>query len=301
MKKRNLCVVLNYNDYDNTIKYINLIKDFVSYDYIVVVDNCSTDDSYERLKAVSTDRVSVVRTESNGGYASGNNFGIEYGIEHYGMADYITISNPDIEITDSDVLKLLEVLNTNPELCQVSGVICDRDYRVRTDFAWKQRKYSDLLQESLPLFNRIAIDISSHDRRYKREIISNRKVLNVDVIPGCFFIFRQKDFRTIGYFSTDTFLYIEEDFIAYKLKQRNMKAAIVTEVRIAHYGGTSTKKNIRNYWLKEAIVLRSKRKYLEVCLECNRVQYALFIVCSYIGIIERIVFKFLRDLLKHVE
>ena len=297
MNKRNLCVILNYNDYDNTIKYLNMVKRFVSYDYIVVVDNCSTDDSYERLKAVSTDKVSVVKTASNGGYASGNNFGIKYGIEHYGIVDYITISNHDIEITDDGILKLLETLNANSNLSQVSGVICDKDYRVRTDFAWKQRRYSDLLQESLPMYNRISIATSSHDRRYKRELIENCKIMGVDVIPGCFFIFRHDAFEEIGYFSTDTFLYIEEDFIAYKMKQRNMKAAIATDVRIAHYGGTSTKKNIRNYWVKEAIVLKSKQKYLEVCLRCNRAQYVLFNACSYIGIVERIVFKFFRDLL----
>ena len=35
-------IVLNYNDHENTIKYVNSIKDYDIVDKIIVVDNNST-------------------------------------------------------------------------------------------------------------------------------------------------------------------------------------------------------------------------------------------------------------------
>lgn len=40
-------VILNYNDYQTTKDMIDNIKDYDSIDHIVIVDNKSTDNSYE--------------------------------------------------------------------------------------------------------------------------------------------------------------------------------------------------------------------------------------------------------------
>ena len=42
-------IILNYNDSENTIQMLNQIKDYSCLSKIVVVDNCSTDDSLEKL------------------------------------------------------------------------------------------------------------------------------------------------------------------------------------------------------------------------------------------------------------
>lgn len=44
------CVVLNFNDSKTTIELLNRMKNMKSIDVIVVVDNCSTDDSFSVLK-----------------------------------------------------------------------------------------------------------------------------------------------------------------------------------------------------------------------------------------------------------
>ena len=72
----NVIIVLNYNDFDNTFHYINRIRNYAKLDYILIVDNCSTDESFERLQKLKDDKVNVIRTDRNEGYASGNNFGV---------------------------------------------------------------------------------------------------------------------------------------------------------------------------------------------------------------------------------
>ena len=44
------CIVLNYNDAPTTLHLVMELKELDVLDSIVVVDNCSTDDSWEQLK-----------------------------------------------------------------------------------------------------------------------------------------------------------------------------------------------------------------------------------------------------------
>ena len=60
-------IVLNYNDYETTIKYINSIKDYRTINYIIVVDNYSTNNSYNILKEYESDKIKAIRTEKKGG------------------------------------------------------------------------------------------------------------------------------------------------------------------------------------------------------------------------------------------
>ena len=71
-------VILNYNDYETTLKCLQPILDYKNIDYIIVVDNCSTNDSYDQLAKHRNDRWILLRSPSNGGYAKGNNIGINY-------------------------------------------------------------------------------------------------------------------------------------------------------------------------------------------------------------------------------
>lgn len=41
-------VVLNYNDSDTVIEYIKRIMEYKIFDHIVIVDNCSTDNSIDK-------------------------------------------------------------------------------------------------------------------------------------------------------------------------------------------------------------------------------------------------------------
>ena len=91
-KKTNAIILLNYNDYKTVIEYINLIKNYNAIDRIVIVDNCSPDGSYEILKKYESDKISVIQTDKNKGYAYGNNYGIHYLEKNGEKYDYITIS-----------------------------------------------------------------------------------------------------------------------------------------------------------------------------------------------------------------
>ena len=73
--KRIGVVVLNYNDADTTDILLRDISLYPLIDHIVIVDNWSTDHSFEYLKKWQSNRIDVLQTDKNGGYSYGNNVG----------------------------------------------------------------------------------------------------------------------------------------------------------------------------------------------------------------------------------
>ena len=63
-----VCVVLNYNDGKTTEKLVKKIRDYGCFEHIVIVDNASSDHSWERLLMLQNQKVRVIRAGENGGY-----------------------------------------------------------------------------------------------------------------------------------------------------------------------------------------------------------------------------------------
>ncbi len=47
------CVIVNYNDADTVINLVDRVHEYLCFDQIVVVDNASTDDSWQRLQELA--------------------------------------------------------------------------------------------------------------------------------------------------------------------------------------------------------------------------------------------------------
>ena len=77
-------ILVNYNGYKETEECIESIKESNANDYqIIVVDNCSTDDSRQKLRTYESDPiVKVLYSDKNGGFSYGNNIGIKYAAQH---------------------------------------------------------------------------------------------------------------------------------------------------------------------------------------------------------------------------
>ena len=102
-------IVLNYNDYITTCKFIENTRDYEIINKIIVVDNNSTDDSYEVLNKYSHDKVIIIKTPKNEGCSYGNNYGIKYAINNYN-SDFLIISNPDIFFEENVISYMVNII-----------------------------------------------------------------------------------------------------------------------------------------------------------------------------------------------
>lgn len=115
-------VVLVYGKAGMSIECINNLKKLygIKTCQIIVVDNCSPDDTYEQLhnKFSSDTNLHLLKNKSNEGFARGNNLGYRYAKESL-ACDWIVVMNSDVFIEDQsfiDKIKQKEAQLINYEL-----------------------------------------------------------------------------------------------------------------------------------------------------------------------------------------
>lgn len=290
----NAMIILNYNDFENTFNYINRIKDYTQLDYILIVDNCSTDDSFQRLSELKNNKINIVRTDGNNGYAYGNNFGVRYLEENHIIPENLIISNPDIEIAEDDFNRLLVEFDHLPsDTFAISGMIYDRNMKVNEKYAWKQLSYGMIIRESTFILNKILRCLKIKGREYGLEYVKGKKQVEVDVIPGCFFVAKYQLWKKINGFTEGTFLYFEEDVLAAKAHREKYHNYVITDVKIKHFEGGTVNKNIASNWKKMKTYFYGCLFYLQNVLKIGMIKACIFKIVYHISMVEKSIYIFL--------
>jgi GT2 family glycosyltransferase len=248
---KNGIVILNYNDWENTSLMLDDIKKYNVLDYIIVVDNNSTDESLEKLEKYQNDKIKIVKSESNKGYAYGNNVGIKYLIDNYEV-DNIIISNPDIIVREEDI----EILVKDLEDDNVSVIAPVIKEPTSVSKGWHLPTFASELASNIPYFHFIENKMLSYD-----EECYNTKLTEVEVVKGCFFIIKKDVFEKINFFDENTFLYYEEIIIGKKLKDLGLKTYVDNEVVVIHALSQSVDKSINR--INKFKILKSSQYYYE--------------------------------------
>ena len=189
-------ILVNYNGAKDTIECIESIKHTTYEDYeIIVVDNCSTDDSVSILEEYSK-RVHFVflRAEYNNGFSAGNNIAIKEAIEK--GFDYILLLNNDTVVT-SDYLEKL-----------IAGFSCSRSCGV-TISKINYEKDRDIIWYAGGNLN-FRTSRTEHWNYNKKDAFEIKKPCKVSFATGCCMCLSKDVIKKVGLMDEDYFLY-EED------------------------------------------------------------------------------------------
>lgn len=257
------CVILNYNDAPTTISLVESIKDYALLNYIVVVDNCSTDDSWEQLQTYKSDKVHVIQSPRNGGYGSGNNFGIRYSSDIL-KADYSIIANPDVQFDEDCVKKFLRTLQEDSSVAVVSARQSNSP-----DCAWKN---CSILQYVLAtsLFFEVWLRIRSYPKNY----FKGKDSVPVFAVPGSLLMVDLKKMLKYGMYDEEFFLYYEEPVLAQKLEEGGLKTVLRLDCSYVHNHHVSISKTYRRWSQQHAILLKSAELFLRKYKKINALQMA---------------------------
>lgn len=255
------CVILNYNDASTTISLVECIKDYTLLDYIVVVDNCSTDDSWGKLQSCKNDKVHVIQSPRNGGYGSGNNVGLRYSSEIL-KADYSIIANPDVQFDEECVEKFLQTLQEDSS----SAVVSARQSN-SPDCAWKN---CSILQYVLAtsLFFEVWLKIRSYPKNYFKE----KKMTTVFAVPGSLLMVDLKKMLKYGMYDEEFFLYYEEPILAQKLADAGLKTVLRLDCSYVHNHHVSISKTYQRWSQQHVILLKSAEMFLRKYKNANALQ-----------------------------
>lgn len=260
MQKMNLSkfafVILHYLTIIDTIDCVSSIQQKCKgNDYrIIIVDNGSNNGSYEQLisKYENGEKIHVIQTQSNLGYAKGNNFGIRFARQEFNP-DFVIVMNNDILVLQEDMLNFILEEYHKSEFAVLGPMIYTADGRCNDNpgrstimnreeviqVIKKSRQNVKLYRYHLVLFNRAYQFIA---RKWKKRALDSsqtncncylERVEDIQ-LHGCFLVFSKTFFEQLDGFHPDTFLYMEEEILFLQLMQNGLKSVYNPIIKVYH-------------------------------------------------------------------
>lgn len=258
-----MCIILNYNDSDNCIKLARKIKSYSGLFNIVIVDNCSTDESFLNLKIYDGKLFFLISTEHNGGYGYGNNFGMKYAFEKLG-ADAVLICNPDISFEKHMIERLSSAMEACPNCGVISAVQYDRNGNEINQSAWSIPRVWNYIFSVGKLSSRFAINFYQ-----SADFLHRNPITKVDCVAGSLLLVSRYAFEKTGGYDENVFLYCEETILGCKMKQAGLDTYICSDVHYLHLHGVSISKSITSAVKRKKLLLKSHHYTLKKYMRAN--------------------------------
>lgn len=282
------CIILNYNDGETTMELVEQICGYDILDSIVVVDNCSTDDSRKSLKALAGKKVHVIGTERNGGYGYGNNQGILYAVEKLG-ATHVLIANPDIKVSEACICSMKKAFESFDHLAVSAAVTTDPAGVVQLSSFPLRGIFMDMLDTGIitrRLFKRILgpnPELEAQKEQYAF----------VDCVLGSFFLADVNALLECGLYDEEVFLYYEEKILGIKLKEKGYRTVLLLDQRYIHNHSVSIDKSVKSLLKKQKLRHKSQLHFYKKYLFMNRaeelfVSLAMGVIMAEIWFLTRI-------------
>ena len=293
-------VILNYNDYKTTIDAATRLGGFSCVDHVVIVDNASTDSSAEKIAEALRDgglseKTTLIRSEHNGGYGSGNNLGVGSAHDTFGST-HVLIANPDADVPEETVQKMLGAFSADPNIAAVgavmrSGSAADITYEEYTAAGWCFRNLLKEVLHSGPVCKRIFRSILEYPFNYYKKA----EETPVYAVHGSLLMVSADDFLAAGGYDPEMFLYMEEYTLGWKLKKAGKKTVLVS-APYQHAGSHSITGAGLNAVRRQRIRQESERIYYRKYLGAGPVSMALIRIFQGIVLLETMIAAMLGKL-----
>ena len=275
------CIILNYCDYETVYELVVNIIGYSIIDFIVVVDNNSPDNSYEKLLGLSSEKIHILRSEGNLGYGYGNNIGVKYCLEVLDV-HYALVTNPDVLFKESDFNKLYQGLKTGENYIICSPFPITREGADQFLIAWKEPTIYQELMSSVSLY----VKLFGRQFAYDNEFLKGFESIDVEIVHGSIFMLDLDKFQEIGFFDDDVFLFHEEQIIFQKARKCGYKTKLLPQVKVLHIHSVSINKSLKKSYKIKKENLISKYKYLKRYKNINPIQSFFILLVFALAMIE---------------
>lgn len=253
-------LILNYETYWETFNCVESIFSTVGKDKIddgvcsiTIVENGSKNESLKKLidKYRLSKHIHVISSETNQGFAKGNNIGFKYIKDNYHVR-FICMINSDILLTDNHFLsKLISnydftkfdvagpnvVLRNNNRLNPIHSTllnVCDVDKSIRNmSFRLKMCElHIEPIYAALVRIKNIIFKKPSNTSNEKT--IRKLDLSNGEQIHGCFIIFSETYIQKFDGLYPETFLYGEETLLRLRCQRAKLNIWYLPEIKSLH-------------------------------------------------------------------
>lgn len=197
---------------------------------IIVVDSASDDDSVAMVRE-KYPNVKLLLQSENVGFTRGNNIGFA---EAQGR--YLFLLNPDTEIIDDVIPKLLEYIDNHPDV----GIVGPHTLNSDGSHQSTRRRFPTLITGIFESTWLAPYAPPSVDRHYKMIDTDNHDILEVDWVQGSGMLVRREVYEQIGGLDEGYVMYSEEMDWCKRAKDAGWKVVYHGEAYITHHGGKSS-------------------------------------------------------------
>lgn len=277
-------VILHYTAIEMTISCVASIRrhiDTGNYK-IIIVDNCSPDDSFRELKVILGEDADIIllHSDENVGFARGNNIGFSYAKEKF-HPEFLVLMNNDVHLIEGWIYKKLkqkyeetDYAVLGPMIITGEGSICSSPLRKEIMSVQGARR---AIRRNYRLLRLNFFGLDKHYRWIMSRIhehipqfsVEERLVSHENVgIHGCFMVFSENYSSRFEGLDPSTFLYMEEDILFLHLMKNDLKSIYCPDIAIYHKEDASTDSVLKSSHKKNAFVYRncinSLKSYLKI-------------------------------------
>ncbi|GLQ07923.1 glycosyltransferase family 2 protein [Sneathiella chinensis] len=227
-------IIISYNTCDLTLDCLrSVFRQTLEYTFeIILLDNQSTDGSADAIEAEFGDRITLIRSDRNLGFAGGNNEAARLA-----TGRYLLLLNPDTVVLDRAIDKLMNYAAATPDARIWGGRTLFPDGQLNMSSCWSRQSLWALLCQALGL-----TALFFHSTLFNPERIGgwNREgEREVDIVSGCFLLLERAFWEELGGFDPAFFMYGEEADLCLRARQKGARPRVTSEATIVHIGGAS--------------------------------------------------------------
>lgn len=247
---------------------------------VIVVDNSSQDGSVEMIKN-DFPEIKLIVNQSNLGFAKACNQGIRIA-----RGKYLFLLNPDTQLTDNIQEKIINFMESHPEVGVGGCYLYYPNGRIQTSF-YKFTSLTNHLGRAFLFYtflpkNRLTALFFS-------DFLTDNQ--SIDRVTGGAMVVRRETFEEAGLFDESFFLYYEDEDLCYRIKKTGWKIAPIPDTKVIHHYNKSSEKNITN------AIFSSCRSQLQFFRKFNPFYKVLiFRAIQFVGVSLRFIYWFFKFL-----
>jgi len=221
--KKIAVVILNWNGSKYLKRFLpSIISNSLDAD-IVVIDNCSSDESIQLIHE-NFPHVQTVSLDKNYGFAEGYNRGLQN--LNY---EFFVLLNSDVEVPENWLSPQIAYLNSDPKLVACAPLILSHAEQDCFEYAGAAGGYLD--KDGFAFCaGRIFYAFEKNTGQYN----SNREVFWAS---GAALTIKSTAWKEVNGFDGTFFAHMEEIDLCWRLKNRGYKIGVCGEAKVFHIGG----------------------------------------------------------------
>lgn len=266
-------VILHYIAYEETIDCIeSIIKNVKGDKHIIVVDNASPNNSGKQLKKMYQDNslVTVLLSDSNLGFAKGNNIGYKYAVDYHNP-EFIVVMNNDMVIEQESFIDEIKksyneykyaIMGPDIFSTKINNHQNPQTRKILSLKELKQKYYKLVLKYKLKsiiyLKSKIKKNITNIEQNnvikdnYVKDIVINPLLHGSCYVFSQLFISSNKDMC----FFDKTFMYMEAEILHYIANRDKLKMIYYPYAKVIHHEDVSTDKEYSKQYDKSIFTIK---------------------------------------------